>query len=404
MISPLTGCLNKQVTMTNLLIRFFVKDAQNTAQPAVRAQYGRLAGWVGIVCNLLLAAAKMLVGLASGSIAIVADAVNNLSDFASSVITLVGFKLAAKPADEEHPFGHARFEYIAGFCVAILVMVVGLELGKSSLDKIIAPTPVFYQPASLVVLAVSVAVKLWMAFFNRNVGRRISSGALAATFADSRNDALSTSAVLLAVLAASFTGLALDGWIGLAVAVFILISGGRLVKEMLDPILGEAPDSALVAHIDNVISATPGVLGTHDLIVHDYGPRRRFASAHVEMDSALDVLESHDIIDKIERQFANEGLNLVIHHDPVDLGASTLARAREQVLRQVTALDSRLSIHDFRIVQGHNHLNYLFDVLAPEDYPDSDEELTKKIAVAIQPHHGFIHAKIHIDRSYAAIP
>ena len=391
--------------MTDLLVRIFVKNPQNTTQPAVRARYGQLAGWVGIVCNLLLAAAKLLAGLASGSIAIVADAVNNFSDLASSVITVLGFKMSAKPADREHPFGHARFEYIAGLVVAVMVMVVGIELVRSSLEKIVTPQPVNYSWASMLVLGLSVAVKLWMAVFNRGMGRRIGSTTLEATFVDSRNDAISTGAVLVAVAVARATGLMLDGWIGLAVAVFILVSGVSLVRDTLTPLLGSAPDPELVRHIDEKISAYPGVLGTHDLIVHDYGPARRFASAHVEMDGGMDLLSSHDIIDKIERDFVQQdNLHLIIHLDPVDTGVSELARAREWTAQQVKTVDDRQSIHEFRMEQGHSHVNYMFDVAAPPDMEDTDEELKRKIAVAVQPDKGFVHAKITVDRSYVSIP
>lgn len=393
--------------MTSFLIDIFIKekDKQNLSQMQLRAKYGLLAGWVGVVSNLFLALAKLFAGLFSGSIAIVADAVNNFSDMASSVVTIVGFRLASKPADEEHPFGHARFEYIAGLCVAVMVMVIGLELAKTGLKKIISPEEVHYSILSVFVLLASAAAKLWMAFFYRGLGRRIGSATLQAAFVDSRNDAISTAAVLAAVLFSFLFGYNLDGFIGLIVAVFILVSGISLVKDTLNPLLGSAPEPQLVQYVSHKISSYPGVLGTHDLIVHDYGPARRFASAHVEMDSKVDVLESHDIIDEIERDFAKEeNMHLIIHYDPVDTGGTKLAATRALVESQVQTVHKKLSIHDFRIEEGHSHVNYIFDVVAPQDCTISDEELKRQIAIAIQPNKGFIHAKITIDRSYAPIP
>lgn len=392
--------------MTNLLVRLFVKDAGNTASPAVHARYGLLAGWVGIVCNLLLALGKLLAGLLSGSIAVMADAVNNFSDAASSIITLVGFKLSAKPADKEHPFGHARFEYLAGLAVAVLVLMVGVELLKSGIQKILAPQPTQFGTITLLVLAASIAVKLWMAFFNRNIGRRIGSATLQATFVDSRNDVITTTAVLAAALVARFTGLQLDGYMGAAVAVFILISGIGLIRSTLAPLLGAAPDAELVEHIAKTIGGTPGVLGTHDLIVHDYGPKRRFASAHVEMDSSMDVMQSHAIIDQIERDFLEkENLHLIIHYDPVDTGHSAQANARRQVQQQLLDIDCRLSLHDFRMTEAASHFDYTFDVVVPPDYPESDEVLRAQIEKALQaPGQKPVVAALTIDRSYAPIP
>lgn len=390
--------------MTNWLVRRFVKNHKDVNDPAVHTAYGRMAGVVGIVCNLLLVAGKLLAGIASGSIAVMADAVNNLSDASSSVITLVGFKLAAKPADKEHPFGHARFEYIAGLVVAMLVMVIGIELGRSSIGKIIDPTPVEFGWLTLAVLAGAILLKLWMAVFNRNIGRRIGSTTLQATYADSRNDVITTGAVLVAALIARFTGLNLDGWMGLAVAVFILISGFGLVKDTLDPLLGAAPSPQLVQYVDKKISGYGGILGTHDLMVHDYGPGRRFASAHVEMSTKMDVLVAHDIIDNIERDFLQQdGIHLVLHFDPIVTGSEAINDARNFVAQRMRGIDEQLTIHDLRLVDGPTHTNYVFDVVVPPGFGMSDEELQDKIEKAVQHGEKPIHTVVTIDHSYAPV-
>ncbi len=391
--------------MDKLLVRLFVKDPENLKNPAVRAAYGRMCGLVGIVCNLFLVAGKFLAGILSGSISITADAVNNLSDAASSIITLAGFRLAAKPADTHHPFGHARFEYISGLAVAVLVMVIGIELGKSSLDKILNPSPVSFTWLSFLVLGVSILLKIWMAFFNRKMGRKIGSGTLEATYADSRNDVLTTGAVLIAALIARFTGLNLDGWMGLAVAVFILISGFSLVRDTLNPLLGTAPDPELVHAIRQKIESYPGVLGTHDLIVHDYGPGRRFASAHVEMSAEADVLKSHEVIDDIEWDFLkNENLHLIIHFDPVQTSGPAISPARAKALAAIQSIDPRLTLHDFRMVAGHSHDNYIFDVVLPEDFSLPEAELRHRIDEALQTGPRRIHTHVTVDRSYSPIP
>lgn len=387
------------------MIRLFVKNHKDVRNPAVHTSYGRMAGLVGIVCNLLLASGKLTAGILSGSIAITADAVNNLSDMASSVITLVGFKLSEKPADEEHPFGHARFEYIAGLIVALLVLIIGVELGQSSISKILSPRPVSFGWLSIVVLVVSILVKMWMAVFNRKIGILISSSALQATFVDSRNDVVATSAVLLAVLVGHFTGLNLDGWVGALVALFILYSGVSLVRETLNPLLGSAPDPEFVNYIDNKISSYPGVLGTHDLIVHDYGPGNRFASAHVEMDAGVDVMKSHDTIDTIERDFwQQDNLHLIIHYDPIETNESDSAILRRRIVRLVRKVDPALTIHDFRKSRDEEGaVHYSFDVVVPVESHLSDEEWQERIKDEIQNNGEAVAVQIQIDRSYAPI-
>ena len=346
----------------------------------MRTAYGNLAGAVGIVCNALLCAAKLLMGTLFGSISVTADAVNNLSDASSSIITLVGFKLSAKPADKEHPYGHARIEYLAGLAVSVLIIVIGFELARTSLDKILHPTPVAFSWLTVAVLAGSIGVKLWMAMFNRTIGRRIGSATLEATATDSRNDVISTAAVLAALVLGQATHLVLDGWMGLAVALFILYSGIGLIKETVDPLLGEAPSEELAQHIARKVLSYDGVLGTHDLMVHDYGPGRCFASVHVEMAAEKDVLESHDIIDNIERDFHdNDNIHLVIHYDPIQTGDRAVGTLRAWVEGQLKTISPQLSMHDFRTVRGPTHTNLIFDVVVPAGFALYDAALRARI-------------------------
>ncbi|HQP24730.1 MAG TPA: cation diffusion facilitator family transporter [Smithellaceae bacterium] len=388
--------------MTEWLLRHFIKNNENITDTTVRTAYGSLAGRVGIVCNLVLVAGKLTAGFFSGSVSIMADGLNNLSDAASSVITLAGFKIASKTADKEHPFGHARFEYIAGLTVAVMVLVMGIELGKSSLEKIIHPTPVTFSLASFAVLAAAVLLKVWMSAFNRNVGQRINSAALQAASADSRNDSIATTAVLLAAAVSRFAGVNLDGWMGLGVAAFIVYSGIGLVKGTLNPLLGEAPAPELVKHVADKIAGYEGVLGTHDLIVHDYGPGHRFASAHVEMSIDVDALVSHDIIDNIERDILeNDNIHLIIHYDPIVTGEQ-MNNARVWIEQQVKTINDHLSIHDLRLIDGPSHTNYVFDVLVPPEFEMPEETLRQRIEEAVQRGDKPIHIVVTIDYSYAA--
>lgn len=391
--------------MTQLLIRLFVKDHSKTDAPAVRAAYGSLAGWVGIFCNLLLCGGKFLVGTLSGSISIAADAVNNLSDASSNVISLVGFRLAEKPADEDHPYGHARFEYLSGLAVAVLVLVIGLELGKSSLDKILHPTPVVFSWLTVAVLAASIAVKLWMALFNKKVGTLIDSGTLIATAADSRNDVISTGAVLIAALISRFSGLELDGWMGLGVAAFILYSGIGLIRSTIDPILGLAPDPELVKRVHDKIMSYPSVLGTHDLMVHDYGPGRQFASVHVEMAAEGDVIASHDVIDNIERDFLNnDHIHVVIHFDPIVTSDEKTGSLRRWLCDAVKTVDPCLTIHDFRMVEGPTHTNLIFDCVVPPSFAMSELEVRQAIRALVRQKDPRYFCVITVESSFAAIP
>lgn len=371
--------------MTEFLLSHFVKGYPEVNDPQVRARCGNLAGLVGICCNLLLSAGKFLAGLLTGSVAISADAVNNLSDASSSIITLLGFRLAARPADDEHPYGHGRTEYLSGLAVSVMILLIGAELAKTSIQKILSPEPITTGMVSILILAASILVKFWMAAFNRHVGQLIRSATLEATAADSRNDVISTGAVLIATLLQMQFGWNLDGYMGLAVAAFILWSGWGLVKDSIAPLLGQTPDPELVRHIADVTLSYPGVLGIHDMIVHDYGPGRQFASLHAEMAASADVLESHDTIDRIEKYFLEqEGLHVVIHYDPIVTDDSETGEAREFFAAEAKKLDPRLSIHDLRMVPGTTHTNVIFDLVLPRELDSRASELKHALQEAAQ--------------------
>ena len=362
--------------MTKLLIRLFVKDAGHSESPRVRSAVGRLSGVVGIVCNLLLFAGKLIVGTLAGSVAITADAMNNLSDATSSIVTLIGFKLAERPADEHHPYGHARYEYLSGLAVAGMILVIGFELAKTSVEKIFNPSATAFSLPVAAVLVGSVAVKLWLSLFNRRLGRLIGSKALFATAADSRNDCISTGAVLVAGVVEYFTQWRIDGYMGLAVGIFILYSGISLARETISPLLGEAASPELRQLIAGEMERNPKVLGYHDLMVHDYGPGQRFASVHVEMDQREDPLLCHEIIDDMERRCLTEhNIHLVIHYDPVVTDDPEQERLRLLVTELLGAVDQRLQIHDFRVVPGSGHTNLVFDVSRPAELVAKEQEI-----------------------------
>lgn len=391
--------------MTNFLVRKFVKNYKNTADNNVRTAYGKFSGIVGIVCNAVLFIGKIIAGTLSGSVAITADAVNNLSDASSSVISLFGFKLASRPADEEHPYGHGRYEYLSGLMVAVLIMVIGVELFKNSVGKILHPERVEFSLLSAGVLVFSILLKLWMMFFNKKIGALINSKTLKATAMDSRNDVVTTSAVLVAAVISRFTGVELDGWMGVAVAAFIMYSGFGLVRDTIDPMLGRAPDEEQVDSIRKKILSYKGVLGTHDLMVHDYGPGRQFASVHVEMAAEDDVIENHDVIDNIERDFLkNDGLHMVVHFDPISTKDSLVNELRTWISEQIKHLDSRLTIHDLRIVKGTTHTNVIFDCVVPHDMEIGEKEIKKFAANIVAEKYPNYYTVVTIDRSYAAMP
>ena len=365
--------------MTKLLLKLFVKD-KNTHSPAVRARIGSLSGIVGICANILLFGAKLFIGIISGSLSITADAMNNLTDATGSVVTLLGFRLAEKPADEDHPYGHARFEYLSGLAVAALILIIGFELAKGSVEKIFSPTPVAFSWALVAVLVLSIAVKLWLSLFNSRLGNMINSSTLQATACDSRNDCISTAAVLVAAVLEKCFGWQLDGWFGLGVAVFILLSGVSLAKETISPLLGESGNPELRRNIIATISAHELVLGYHDLMVHDYGPGQRFATMHVEMDKSVDPLVCHDIIDDLERQcYTEHGVHLVIHYDPVVTGDHELEAARSLVCQTLSDIDSRITIHDFRMVTGTGHTNLIFDMALPYELMEGKKAIKQRL-------------------------
>lgn len=370
--------------MTELLIRLFVRDYRNTDRPEVRERYGKFSGIVGIVSNLLLFVMKAVTGFVTGSISIVADAVNNLSDSASSVITLVGFKLSGKPADQEHPYGHARIEYISGLIVSFLILLLGVQLLQESAGKIFAPEEAAFSPVAVVVLVVSCLIKTWQCLFYRKVGRRISSPTIEATAADSRSDVFSTLAVLLGLVISRLTGFNLDGYMGVAVALLILWTGVKVVKETSDPLLGTAPAREVVDDIYRTILSYDGILGLHDLNVHMYGEGRTFASVHCEVDAHEDILASHDLVDNIERDFLKQkNIHLVIHMDPIVVDDAPTNALREQVREVLRGISPEITMHDFRVVWGKTHSNVLFDVCVPFGFRYTDAALLDEIANGI---------------------
>lgn len=370
--------------MTNWLLRTFIKNSDRSEDPKVRAAIGILSGIVGIVCNVLLCGGKLAVGIATGSVSITADAMNNLSDATSSVVTMLGFRLAERPADGEHPFGHARYEYLSGLAVSALILIIGVELAKSSLDKVLHPAAVEFSWTTAAVLVGSILVKLWMSLFNTRLSKTIHSATLAATAADSRNDVITTSAVLLAALIEHFTAFRADGWMGLAVSCFILYSGVGLAKDTISPLLGENADPELREKIVDNIRACPKVLGFHDLMVHDYGPGQRFASIHVEMDRREDPMECHEIIDDLEREcLKSHGVHLVIHYDPIVTDDPDLDRMHVRVEQLLHTYDIRLGVHDFRMVPGKGHVNLIFDVVLPTDLRGQEADITAALEKAL---------------------
>ena len=371
--------------MTDLILRIFVRDHKNTEDPAVRDKCGRVAGAVGIVTNFLLFLMKIIVGTVFHSVSVTADAVNNLTDSGSSVVTLIGFKMASKPADEKHPFGHARIEYLSGVIVSFIVIFLGLQLGMSSIEKILTPEENALTPVALVVLVISILAKLWQCLFYRKVGRMIKSESVEATSKDSRNDVIATSVVLLGAVITMLTGVNLDGYMGAAVALFIVFSGVQLTISTADPLLGQAPEGELVQTITEKMLSYPGIIGMHDLAVHNYGVGRCFASAHCEVDAKNDILVSHDLIDNIERDFSRDlGIHMVIHLDPVIVGDARTDALHCKVQSLVTALYPTVTIHDFRVIWGVTHSNIVFDAAVPFAVKDSDTVINQKLEAEIQ--------------------
>ena len=390
--------------MTQFLIRCFIKRPDDVKDAAVRTAYGNLASLVGMACNILLCIGKLLAGTLFGSIAIMADALNNLSDASSNVVSLIGFRLAAKAPDAEHPYGHARYEYLAGLVVSVTILAIGLSLLKESALKVLHPTPVVFSWLSIGVLAASILVKLWLSGFNRAVGKKINSETLMATAADSRNDVLTTGAVLLSTILCSLTGYGIiDGIMGVGVAAFILWSGWGLVMDTLSPLLGESPSPELVEHIERTVMSYPGVLGMHDLMVHDYGPGHQFASLHVEFPAETDPLTAHDVIDNIEKDFLQKDrLQVTIHYDPIVTADASVGVLRARLQEHARQLDPQLSIHDLRIVPGDSHTNVLFDLVFPAGYAGDIDQMLAKMCQFVKEQDPKYCCVVKVEQSYAS--
>ena len=390
--------------MTQFLIRCFIKRPDDVKDAAVRTAYGNLASLVGMACNILLCIGKLLAGTLFGSIAIMADALNNLSDASSNVVSLIGFRLAAKAPDAEHPYGHARYEYLAGLVVSVTILAIGLSLLKESALKVLHPTPVAFSWLSIGVLAASILVKLWLSGFNRTVGKKINSETLMATAADSRNDVLTTGAVLLSTILCSLTGYGIiDGIMGVGVAAFIIWSGWGLVMDTLSPLLGESPSPELVEHIERTVMSYPGVLGMHDLMVHDYGPGHQFASLHVEFPAETDPLTAHDVIDNIENDFLKKDrLQVTIHYDPIVTADASVGVLRARLQEHARQLDPQLSIHDLRIVPGDSHTNVLFDLVFPAGYTGDIDQMLAKMCQFVKEQDPKYCCVVKVEQSYAS--
>ena len=387
--------------MTDFLCKRFVKNYENTKEPQVREGYGKLASVVGIISNAILCIAKILVGLISGSLALIADGINNLADASSSVITLAGFKLSALPEDDEHPYGHARIEYITGMIVSVLIVVVGVELIKYSIDKILHPEPLEFSWSMVIVLLLAILLKVWQAMFNIKIGKKINSVALTATGTDSRNDVISTTAVLFSIIIGKMANIQIDGYMGVLVALFIIWSGIGLIKETSSPLLGEAPDPDLVAAISEMASDFDGVLGIHDLVVHNYGPGKVFASIHIEVDANGDLMESHDMVDNIERQLSKK-LHIVLtaHMDPIKVDDPIVALMNEVTTKVTDSLDGISNVHDLRVVPGPTHTNIIFDIVVNPSCKLSNKEIHQAFTDAIKAIDENYFVVINFDKNY----
>lgn len=387
--------------MTQFLIRFFIKDAENIHDHRVRESYGILGSVVGIILNIILFVMKFLAGLVTASIAITADAFNNLSDAASSVVTLIGFKMARAPAHKEHPFGHGRIEYIAGLIVAMMIILVGVELAKSSIDKILHPEAVTFSLLSLGILLVSVLVKFWMAAFNKGLGKTINSPAMQATAVDSLSDAIATTAVIVGLVITYYTNWQIDGYIGILVAAFILYAGYSTAKDTLSPLLGQAPDRAFVDEVKETVLAHDDIIGIHDMIIHNYGPGRSMLSLHAEVSSGVDIIKIHDTIDIIEQQLKQKyQCDAVIHMDPILIDDTESILTREKIAILVKQFDPECTIHDFRMTKGPTHRNLIFDLVVPHELAIEDKELLERVSQAVKELDSTYYAVIQLDKTF----
>lgn len=389
--------------MTNFIIKMFIKDYENVNDPKVRESYGVTSSIVGLIANILLSVGKIVTGFLFNSISVMADGVNNVSDAASSVITLIGFKISGKPADKDHPFGHARVEYLTGLILGIAVLLVGVELIKSSFDKIINPSRTTFSLAMVIVLVLSILIKLWLSLFYNKLGSKIASSTIIAASTDSRNDVISTAVVLISLFISRATGFEIDGYVGALVAIFILYSGFEILKDILNPLLGEMPDEDFVKSIEDKILTYDGILNIHDLVVHNYGPNRYFATVHAEVDAKEDIMKAHDLIDNIERDFARElNINLVIHLDPIITDDKEINALKSMTEEKIKSIDERLTIHDFRVVKGETHTNLIFDVLVPVDCDMKSQDLVSLIEKEIQSENETYFAVITVDKNYVS--
>ena len=367
--------------MINLLLKLFVKDYKNIENPNVREKYGILGSCIGIFLNVLLSACKFTVGLISNSIAITSDAVNNLSDAGSSIVTLVGFKASSKPADDRHPFGHGRIEYISALVVAFMILFMGIQLIKTSVSKIMSPKAVTFSYPALIVLILSILVKLWMAYFNRTLGKKINSPAMGAVVIDSLNDTIATSASMVALIAAKYTSFPLDGYMGIMVSAFIIFTGIKIVNNTVSTLLGEAPDKEFVDELEKYILSYDGIVGVHDLIINNYGPKSSIASVHAEVPADSNIITAHDTIDKIERDILKKyNMVMVIHTDPIVIDDERINELRLVTKQIVSDIDNNLSIHDFRVVDGPTHTNLIFDLLVPHRYKIKKDDLIDMVS------------------------
>ncbi len=387
--------------MSELLIKLFVKDYENTQSAKVRNAYGVLSGMVGIVLNIILSVFKIIFGKLTGSISIIADGANNFFDAGSSVINLAGFKISGKPADKDHPFGHGRIEYVSALSLAFLIIVMAVELFKSSFDRFSGGEAVTFSVPAAVVLVCSILGKMWLAYFNSKVGKRINSVAVDAVVKDSIGDIAATTASLIALVASKFTALPVDAFMGCAVALLVLFAGIGIIKDTMGPMLGEPPPVETVRQMEELVMSFDGILGIHDLVVHTYGTSRIFASLHAEVDSAVDVLVSHDIIDNAEKAVLDKlGIEVTIHLDPINTSDERVSLFREETAAFAKQIDEKLTVHDFRIVEGPTHINLIFDVVLPFDVDIKEEELKTKITAMVKEKHPDCFTVITVDRSY----
>ena len=392
----------REMKMTELILKKFIPGYENVQDTAVRTKYGSVASLVGILCNVLLFAGKLLAGMFMQSIAVMADAFNNLSDAASSVVSFVGMKMASKPADDEHPFGHGRIEYVAAFIVAFLVIEVGFTFFKDSIQKILHPEGVLFQWVPFLILAVSVIVKLWLGMFNRKLGNKISSKVLLATATDCIGDVVVTSVTMLSILIGFFFHINIDGFAGVLVALVVMWAGVNIAKDTLEPLIGEAVDPELCRLVAEKVESYDGIVGTHDLIIHNYGPNKSMASVHAEVRRDVDIEVSHEIIDKIEREVSKElGIFLVIHMDPIEVDNEELLAAKVHVQNTIEILDDQITFHDFRMVSGENQINLIFDIVVPHSYSeDLIAERLERIAKGVKHFDSRYECVITVDRSF----